>query len=270
MIFKVFLFLFLTVLTQIGGIAYLVSLATHRFISKKIAHRYIRYGCKLISFLLIYLSATFLVVPLIAKPFGRVPLPISGYNHLQPQHILTCFLNRHYVVLPLKNSVFEVSAQMNKKFPGTIINYLDAGFPFMDGFPLFPHLSHNNGQKIDISFCYIESKTGKETNECPSFIGYGICEEPRPGEQNTADYCKSRGHWQYSFVKNLVPQGSKKHFVFDSVRTRFLLNLFASQKGVDKIFIEPHLKNRLAPALEKVRFHGCQAVRHDDHIHIQM
>jgi len=170
----------------------------------------------------------------------------------------------------MKNAVFEVAAQMNKKFSGTIINYLDAGFPFIDGFPLFPHLSHSNGQKLDISFCYMESVSGKETNECPSFIGYGICEEPRADEENTAAYCNSRGKWQYSFVRNLVPQGSKKNFVFDSVRTGFLLNLFASQKVVGKIFIEPHLKKRLAPALEKVRFHGCQAVRHDDHMHIQI
>ena len=37
-----------------------------------------------------------------------------------------------------------------------------------------------------------------------------------------------------------------------------------------KIFIEPHLKQRLGIKNQKVRFHGCGAVRHDDHIHLQI
>ncbi|MFT5619364.1 MAG: hypothetical protein ACI85I_002607, partial [Arenicella sp.] len=38
-----------------------------------------------------------------------------------------------------------------------------------------------------------------------------------------------------------------------------------------KVFIEPHLKTRLGlENYSKIRFHGCQAVRHDDHIHVQL
>ena len=31
------------------------------------------------------------------------------------------------------------------------IHYLDANFPFINKFPLLPHLSHNDGKKIDIT-----------------------------------------------------------------------------------------------------------------------
>ncbi len=264
----VLIFAILTVLTQVGGIIYLLSFATHKFINNKTNHKYPRSFYKFVSFFIIYCIATFALVPLIAKPFGRVPLPVFESNHLQPQNTLTCFLNRHYVNLILRKTAFEVSTQMNEKHPNTIVNYLDANFPFIKGFSLFPHLSHNDGKKLDISFCYIDNKTGDETNECPSFIGYGICEEPRPGEKNTAEYCK--GNWQYSFLRQIIPQGNKKNFSFDSVRTKEIVNLFASNKAIGKIFVEPHLKTRLSLSSSKIRFHGCQAVRHDDHIHVQL
>jgi hypothetical protein len=159
---------------------------------------------------------------------------------------------------------------MNDKFPGTITNYLDANFPFIDKFPLIPHLSHNDGKKLDLSFCYRDTKTGKPTNECPSIIGYGICEEPQPNEKNTAEFCNNKGYWQYSFLTKVISQKNKQHFTFDSEKTSVLVNLFASQLNIGKIFIEPHLKTRLHLNSDKIRFHGCQAVRHDDHIHVQL
>jgi hypothetical protein len=143
-------------------------------------------------------------------------------------------------------------------------------FRFFNGFPLFPHLSHNDGKKLDISFCYIESKTGERTNKGPSFIGYGICEDALPGEKNSTVFCESNGYWQYGLLRKITPQGNKSNFLFDSTRTKALVSLFAAQKSISKIFIEPHLKTRLGLTTEKIRFHGCQAVRHDDHLHVQL
>lgn len=267
---KFFVFLFLTVLTQIGGLVYLFSFVTHKVINKRIVNKYCQWLSKITSFLILYSLTTFVLVPLIARPFGRVPLPIFKTNNLQPQNILTCFLNRNYVRPTLRETVFSVANQMIENYPNTTLNYLDANFPFLNRFPLFPHLSHNDGKKLDISFCYINTKTGQQTNKCPSFIGYGICEEPRPVEKNTSDFCESNGYWQYSLLRKVIPQGNKNNFMFDISRTKDLVNLFASQKAIDKIFIEPHLKIRLKLTTEKIRFHGCQAVRHDDHIHIQL
>ncbi|WEX89606.1 hypothetical protein PZN02_003519 [Sinorhizobium garamanticum] len=40
--------------------------------------------------------------------------------------------------------------------------------------------------------------------------------------------------------------------------------------GLEKVFIEPHVKNALGITDGHVRFQGCRAARHDDHIHIQV
>ena len=219
---------------------------------------------------MLYGLSTLFIVPVIAKPFGRVRLPLTNTNQLQPLNILTCFLNRNYVRPDLKQVALEVSKKMNDKFPGTVVNYLDANFPFFDKFPLIPHLSHNDGKKLDLSFCYRDTKTGNATNECPSFVGYGVCEEPFANEKNTPDFCAEKGYWQYNFMAKVVSQSNIQDFKFDSNRTRELVNLFASQSSIGKIFIEPHLKARLNLTSVKIKFHGCQAVRHDDHIHVQL
>ncbi len=266
----IILFCLLTVLTQVGGLVYLLSMLTHKLTDKRAGNYFSKVTYRFASFLLLYCITTFLLVPVIAKPFGRVPLPLTETDHLQPLNILTCFLNRNYVRPELKQTAFEVAKQMNTKFPGTTINYLDANFPFIDRFPLIPHLSHNDGKKLDLSFCYRNTKTGEPTNECPSFIGYGICEEPLPNEKNTTDFCAEKGYWQYSFLTKVISQKNKQYFTFDSEKTKELVNLFAAQPSIGKIFIEPHLKTRLNLTSVKIRFHGCQAVRHDDHIHVQL
>lgn len=158
---------------------------------------------------------------------------------------------------------------MAAAYPGTVTHYLDGCFPFINKFPLIPHLSHNDGKKLDLSFFYTSAK-GEAVNECPSPIGYGICEEPRGDEQNTAVFCAENGYWQYSLLKKLVPQQRKLQFSFDEQRTARLVELFGEQIAIGKIFIEPHLKVRLKLKSKKIAFHGCHAVRHDDHIHVQL
>jgi len=261
---------FLTVLTQVGGVVYLVSRVFFKKINGFSTNRLKLSFYKLVLFLLIYTFSTFLLVPLIAKPFGRVPLPYTETNNLQPLNFLTCFLNRNYVAIELREPVFRVANQMNSIYPGTTINYLDANFPFINNFPLFPHLSHNDGKKLDLSFCYNDAKSGQETNKCPSFIGYGIVEEPTANEMNTAASCAENGNWEYSLLSKIVSQKNKVNFSFNKDKTRSLVTLFASEKSIGKIFIEPHLKIRLGLTSNKIKFQGCKSVRHDDHVHIQL
>jgi hypothetical protein len=267
---NIILFLFLTILTQIGGIVYFLSRFTYRWTDLWARSRMLRKLYRTLSFIVLYAIATYFIVPIVAKPFGRVPLPLKETNHVQPLNLLTCILNRHYVRPSLQHAIYNVAQQMNAQYPGTKINYLDACFPFINKFPLFPHLSHNDGKKIDLSFCYMDSATDMATNECPSFIGYGICEEPLPNEENTPLRCAFKGYWQYSALRKIIPQGRKKDFTFDAQRTRTLVELLTKQEKIGKIFIEPHLKTRLQLTSSKIRFHGCQAVRHDDHIHAQL
>jgi hypothetical protein len=242
----------------------------HKYIERKFHNRFIRGLFKFALFIFLYLAATFFMVPLLAKPFGRVAMPVARQGYIKPLNVITCILNRHYVRPLLKEAVIEASVKMNNKYPGTVINYLDAGFPFIDKFPLFPHLSHNDGKKLDVAFFYIDSKTGEPVNTAPSPIGYGISEEPAPGEINMAQTCASQGYPMYSMLRNLMPQGNKKYFMFDPFRTKALVNCFAELPVIGKIFIEPHLKIRMHLTNDKIRFQGCHAVRHDDHVHIQL
>ncbi len=260
----------LTAVTQIGGVVFLIALFTFRIIDDRFDRRWVRVTTKTASFVTLYLVFTFVIVPLAAKPFGRVPLPIFENKNLKPANFLTCLLNRNYVKLELRDITYKVAEDMNNNFPGAAVNYLDANFPFIDNFPLLPHLSHNDGKKLDLSFQYNDSGTGQITNNIPSFIGYGICEEPKDEEENRPEYCEKKGYWQYNWLRNNVSQSNKDKFTFNDKRTKELVKRFAFYDGLGKIFIEPHLKARLGLTSHKIRFHGCQAVRHDDHIHVQL
>ncbi len=260
----------LTILTQVGGIVLVIALIISCRLNKKVNVAWKRLAVHLGIFTIIYFLFLFLLVPSVAKPLGRVPLPLFERGHVRPANAITFLLNRNYVKPELRRIVFSVAESVNEKYPGSIVNYLDANFPFIDKFPLAPHLSHSDGKKLDISFFYKNSKTKLDTNEVPSWIGYGICEEPQPNEVNRPNECAQKGFWQYSALKENLPQSSKKDFLFDENRTRFMVNSFTKEKNIGKILIEPHLKIRLQLTSNKIRLHGCNAVRHDDHIHVQL
>jgi hypothetical protein len=252
----------LTLLTQIGGLLYLMVLL--------IAKRFVLSRVKFIGLLsVIYLVATFLIVPLVAPIFGRTALPLRG--ELRPLNVITNLLNRHYVRPLLKEQLTEVADQMNAKYPGTFTNYLDANFPFISGFPLLPHLSHNDGRKVDLAFYYLDAATGEQVDAAPSLIGYGIYDNPKGNEFDYSSKCSTQGFWQYGFLGYLVPHWSEHDYVVDQERTQVLVQLLVKHQYTAKVFIEPHLKKRWGlSGLDKIRFHGCQAVRHDDHIHTQI
>jgi hypothetical protein len=187
-----------------------------------------------------------------------------------PLTVWTCLLNRHYVKPVLWQSLYGAARQLHAAFPGTRVAYLDANFPFLDGFPLWPHLSHHDGNKLDLAFFYRAARTGEKlSGRAPSPIGYGAYEGPARGEADTPAACAARGYWQYGLMGYLVPQDKGETMRFDAERTRQLVRLLVAQPGVGKLFIEPHLKTRLGLRSGKIRFHGCGAVRHDDHIHVQ-
>ncbi|WP_231970220.1 hypothetical protein [Tenacibaculum jejuense] len=162
----------------------------------------------------------------------------------------------------------RVSKELSKKHKGIKLVYLDANFPFFDGFPLLPHLSHNDGKKIDVSLIY--EKDNVVTNKKKSVTGYGVFSGPKKSEYNQITICKSKGYWQYDFPKYLTFGSINKDIEFSKKGTKSLINTILKQKQVSKLFIEPHLKSRLDLKNKKIRFHGCQAVRHDDHIHFQL
>ena len=167
------------------------------------------------------------------------------------------------------NSIIEnIGNSISRKHPGLKLTILDANFPFKDGFPLLPHLSHNDGKKSDISLMY-KTKEGVLTNEKPSNSGYGVFENPLKNEINQTTICKNNGAWQYDYPKYLT-LGKNLDLEFSENATKDLIQSILENNEIQKIFLEPHLKNRLNINSEKMRFHGCRAVRHDDHLHLQI
>lgn len=263
----IIVFLLLTLLTQVGGLIYVLALLVSIPLKKHLHSALLEFFLFPVVFVSFYLVAVAWVVPPLAKQFGREPLPWRG--EVRPLTVWTCLLNRHYVVRPLKQVVFTAAKTIAEDHPGVRVNYLDANFPFLDKFPLWPHLSHNDGKKLDIAFFYTDKK-GEPISNAPSPIGYGVYEGPRRGEVNYPERCLEDGFWQYGIIGELIPPYDTGEYHFNERVTAGFITALVDEKATEKIFIEPHLKTRMQLRSSKIRFQGCQAVRHDDHIHVQV
>jgi len=267
----IIIFGLLTLFTQIGGIIYLLLKPLANFITKNIQHRRKKRGTKLVFYFVSYLLIISLFVPSIAKKFGREPLPVFSHQQIKPLNVWTCLLNRHYVRPTLRKMMDQVAKQINQAHPGTVIAYMDANFPFKKGYPLWPHLSHNDGKKIDIAFLYQDPKTGQKLSRTArTFFGYASYETPKTHEYNIAKECKQQGFWQYNLLDKLYPEWLKKPRKIDLTRTRAMVQMFAQHPQTQILYIEPYLKHRWRVFAPKIRFHGCQSVRHDDHLHLSI
>jgi hypothetical protein len=233
------LFTILTIVTQIGGLVLLTALLFTEVIIRKLKLN--RRFVIVVTFVTLYLISVFLLIPILAKPFSRVP--IKNTQNLKPLNYL--------------------------KHPGSILAYLDASFPF-DITPLFPHLSHTDGKKLDFAFFYTDSNLNPLNKKSPSWLGYGVSEDPLENEVNTTKTCRNEGYWQYDLINRITPQYKKSKYLFDLERSKSLLTVIIANKNVSKVFIEPHLKDRMGINSSKARFQGCHSVRHDDHIHLQI
>ncbi|WP_343330551.1 hypothetical protein [Polaribacter staleyi] len=248
-------------LTQIGGVIYFISLLI-------VSHKSTKYKLKrILLFIFIYATSTFLIIPKVAPIFGRVP--IENNNQLQAHNFITKLFNRNYVTPKMATVLTTISLNLKKEYPTLKVIYLDANFPFINGFPLLPHLSHNDGKKIDISFIY-QTKKGTLTNLKPSNSGYGVFVAPSKNEIHQAKICKEKGFWQYDFTKYITLGNFNTNLKLSEKATRSLITHILKNNAVSKLFIEPHLTARLKLNHAKIRFHGCAAVRHDDHIHFQI
>ncbi|PJI84521.1 hypothetical protein BC777_3582 [Yoonia maricola] len=236
--------LLLTMLTQIGGLAWLVGLLFQR---------------GLLAFVLTYTAMTVAAIP-IAPSFGRVALSCAADGPLQIQSWMYCGLNRNYVTPELADVLEQTASTMDQRYPGTTTLILDANFPFFDNFPLLPHLSHDDGEKVDLAF-YYEDETGYLAGATRSPIGYFAFEQ---GPSDCPQEWPSL-RWNFDALQPLWPD-----YALDPERNRAVLQLLANEQRIGRIFVEPHLVQSLNVAHPKIRFQGCRAARHDDHIHIQL
>lgn len=180
---------------------------------------------------------------------------------------MTVLLNRNYVRPEINKLLSKV--EQNLKTTPITINYLDANFPFINNFPLLPHLSHNDGKKIDLSLIY-QTPDGKISNKQKSNSGYGVFVEIKQNEPNQIAKCLNANYWQYDYPRYLTFGKKNKNLTFSKEGNKKLIQAILQEPNLEKIFIEPHLKKRLNLNNNKVRYQGCKSVRHDDHIHIQI
>jgi len=258
-----FAVLLLTLLTQIGGLAWLLALVLRRFLPS--LSRWVF----LIFFAGIYSAAT-LITHQVAPLFGRVPLPCFTSASLAVRTPLYCALNRNYVTPELASAANAYADHMAETFPGTTTLALDANFPFVDGFPLMPHLSHDDGRKLDLALYYEDGDGNFRNGETRSPLGYFAFQQPLA---NALQPCANRRRvislrWDLAWLQPLFPD-----WEIEPARMKEALDWLSTEgrsHGIEKIFIEPHIPARLDVSNDVIRFQGCNAARHDDHIHIQV
>lgn len=236
--------LFLTALTQVGGVAWLLALRVRR---------------RMLGFAALY-AVLSLAAMLLASMTGRVALSCTGSGPLQVQSWVYCLTNRTYVTPELRDVAVDLAAHMAAEYPGTVTLALDGNLPFFDGFPLLPHLSHDDGEKLDLAF-YYQSGGDYLPGKTRSPLGYFAFE---PGGTECSDVWPTM-RWDLDWLQGVFPAYSP-----DRPRMQAALAWLMADARVGKVFLEPHLAQGLGVAGPKLRFQGCRAARHDDHIHIQL
>lgn len=243
--FHICIVVFLTALTQLGGFAWALSRLSRR---------------PLAAFAALYVCLALLAV-WVAPLTGRTALSCFERGPLLVQSWFYCATNRTYVTPELKAVLEEAASQVEQSYPGTQTLVLDANFPFLTGFPLLPHLSHDDGEKVDLAFYYADAEGAYLPSQIRSPIGYFAFEQ---GPTDCPVSLLSL-RWDLDWLQPLW-----KSFELEPKRNRLLVETLAQDPRVAKVFIEPHLKQSLGLSSDKIRFQGCRAARHDDHIHLQL
>lgn len=253
--------LVVTVLTQLGGpFVWAANGISLRFESTSVRWIVVPF----VSGTLYLLSAVY-AFPVVASVVDRVPLNCySPESVLRPQNYIYCLANRHYVTVELASVVEILEKELQAALPGRTVRFLDAGFPLGGGFPMIPHLSHGDGRRLDLMFLY-RDEVGKPSDSNGSPVGYFAFVQP-PGEES--DICPDHLLTLRWDLEWLQPLFSKP--ILDTKATRTLLRLIVADPRIGKVLLEPHLKTTLGVENPKIRFQGCRAARHDDHMHIQL
>jgi len=263
----IMLFLLLTATTQFGAVLLLAAMPLLRRIRPN--SKLLTLGARLAALALIYVAALWLISNHLAPAFGRVPLPCTeqdeGGKVLAPANIGYCLMARNFVTPRTRDSLIHAATKLAAAAPHQRLLYLDAGLAFFDHFPLLPHLSHHDGRKVDLAFAYRNSTTGENVTGTASPIGYWAYEAPRPDEQQPCRNTQSWLRWDFDALQPLFADRE-----MDPVQTRALLLTLLAEPEVEKVLLEPHLQDRLGLRDPRLRFQGCRAARHDDHIHVQM
>ncbi|WP_119269485.1 hypothetical protein [Taklimakanibacter deserti] len=267
------IFALATAVTQLGGVAFLLALLLVWIVRRSGMRKSVAVIAGIVFFIAGLGIANRFIVPPLAAQFGRAPLPCAAtgeqpYAALSP---LYCALGRNYVRPEARAMLDAMASDLAQHYPGLTVAYLDAGFPFFDGFPLPPHLSHHDGRRIDLAYFYKDRAGTYQPLATPSLLGYWGFEPPSTGDASPCDD-KERWltlRWDMGWFQAFVRQD----LVLDEERTAVMLRWLTergSTQGVEKILLEPHVAKRLQVSSPLIRFQGCRAARHDDHIHVEV
>ena len=262
-----------TAVTQPGGLVFLLAFMLTWTLRRSGMRKPVAILTGIVFFLIAIPLVNRYVVPPLAALSGREPLPCTAtadrpYAALSP---LYCVLGRNYVRPETKGMLDAMAADLARQYPGLVVAYLDTGFPFFDGFPLPPHLSHHDGRRIDLAYLYKDGAGTSLALTAPSPVGYwGFVAAPA-GEASPCDD-KIRWltfRWDMGWFQALVCDD----LVLDEERTAAMLRWLTERgpaQGVEKVLLEPHVARRLQVSSPLIRFQGCRAARHDDHIHVEV
>jgi hypothetical protein len=261
--------LFLTLLTQIGGLVLIAAwfvarpLRTRRGLATALASG-------LLLFAALHLGLSELALPAMAPVVAgrvRLPCPWFGAAAVEPATAFFCLANRNYVTPAARDAIAALGQALQARDPDAAALYLDAGFPFFDGFPLLPHLSHRHGTAVDLALIYRDAETGRPRwRWIRSPLGYWAFEQPPAGATTPCAENWPTLRWDMAWLQPLLPAAA-----LDERATAAMLRWLVGpgrSHGVRRVLIEPHLEARLGIASDLLRFQGCRAARHDDHIHV--
>ncbi|WP_425073241.1 hypothetical protein [Sagittula sp. S175] len=234
----------LTALTQLGGLAWIGAVLMRR--------RWL-----FVVFYALLWGAAWVAAPMA----GRVALPCTG-DVLRMQSPVYCVAMRNFVTPEMALVAQGAAEAVARQYPGTVTLALDGGLPFLDGFPLLPHLSHDDGEKLDLAFYYADEAYAPGRSRSP--IGYFAF------EALDAPVCPPAWLTLRWDLRWLQPLWSASDLQVEEARTVALIHALETDARVAKIFVEPPLLQRWGLAGPKLRFQGCRAARHDDHVHVQL
>lgn len=194
---------------------------------------------------------------------GLVSLPCDASTPLEPVRERCCRNDRHFVTPAARDTLTAAARAIAARYPDEVLRFMDASGP--DGVkPFLPHLSHGDGRQIDLGLYYTDV-AGRPLDRFPDTSRYGgrwPAEPVRPGEQLACPSGRS------GRAEKPDPPANRP-WRLDEARTKALLETLIADRRVRRVLIEPHLEQRLGLwGHPKLRFAGCQAARHDDHIHV--
>ncbi|CUH67359.1 hypothetical protein TL5118_02158 [Thalassovita autumnalis] len=249
--------LLLTLLTFVGGIAWAAALfGTHIHFLFRFTLAYLA-----LSLALLWLPHLLFQNNVVSVP--RISNSVQSSQFLKTPAVYR-LMNRDFVTPELHSVARDLADHMARHFPATprTVTYaLDGNFPFFDWLPLLPHLSHNDGKALDLALYWQDSNGAYVAGPGKSPLGYwGYVDSPSDCPPRAFDL-----RWDLNWLQPRLPD-----LQLDVARTREALIWLSQDRRVHKTLIEPHILAQIGYDHPKIRFQGCAAARHDDHIHIQL